>query len=213
MPATESPCASNWKIRSSPKGMVKRDVIEVVTPGVAFSDKVLEQKQNNYLAAIAFPHSLANGDEIVGLAFVDVTTAEFNVQRVSVYDNCRNRLRRFTLPKFSFRNATTKAMQQLLKQSIYRIVLETRRLDFQFRLRVRAPYQSFQDTNAEGLRDRTDAPRHYRRGRRDELSAGNTEGKSPASPKNRAVQHERIYSAGSIDKTQSGNHDIARRSN
>src|SRR5208283_4343545 len=27
----------------------------------------------------AFPHSLANGDEIVGLAFVDVTTAEFNV--------------------------------------------------------------------------------------------------------------------------------------
>lgn len=61
------------------KGIVKRDVIEVVTPGVAFSDKVLEQKQNNYLAAIALPHSLANGDEIIGLAFVDVTTAEFNV--------------------------------------------------------------------------------------------------------------------------------------
>ena len=37
------------------KGIVKRDVIEVVTPGVAFSEKVLDQKQNNYLAAIALP--------------------------------------------------------------------------------------------------------------------------------------------------------------
>jgi DNA mismatch repair protein MutS len=35
------------------KGIVKRDVVEVVTPGVAFSDRVLEQKQNNYLAAVA----------------------------------------------------------------------------------------------------------------------------------------------------------------
>jgi len=61
------------------KGIVKRDVIEVVTPGVAFSDKVLEQKQNNFLAAVALPHSLAAADESVGLAFVDVTTAEFRV--------------------------------------------------------------------------------------------------------------------------------------
>ena len=61
------------------KGIVKRDVIEVVTPGVAFSDKVLEQKQNNYLAAIALPSAIASAQEIVGLAFIDVSTAEFNV--------------------------------------------------------------------------------------------------------------------------------------
>jgi DNA mismatch repair protein MutS len=59
------------------RGIVKRDVIEVVTPGVAFSDKVLEQKQNNYLAAIALPHALASADESVGFSFVDVSTAEF----------------------------------------------------------------------------------------------------------------------------------------
>ncbi len=61
------------------KGIVKRDVIEVVTPGVAFSEKVLEQKQNNYLAAVALPSPLAAGDDIVGIAFVDISTAEFGV--------------------------------------------------------------------------------------------------------------------------------------
>jgi DNA mismatch repair protein MutS len=59
------------------KGIVKRDVIEVVTPGVAFSDKILEQKQNNYLASVALPHALASAEETVGFAFIDVSTAEF----------------------------------------------------------------------------------------------------------------------------------------
>ena len=59
------------------KGIVKREVIEVVTPGVAFSDRVLEQKQNNYLAAIALSSPLATGTDTVGFAFVDVSTAEF----------------------------------------------------------------------------------------------------------------------------------------
>ncbi|MGB2958656.1 MAG: DNA mismatch repair protein MutS [Bacteroidota bacterium] len=59
------------------KGIVKRDVIEVVTPGVAFSDKVLEQKQNNFLAAVALPSAVAAADDPVGFAFIDVSTAEF----------------------------------------------------------------------------------------------------------------------------------------
>jgi len=59
------------------KGIVKRDVIEVVTPGVAFSDKVLEHKQNNFLAAVVLPHVLATGQDTIGFAYVDVTTAEF----------------------------------------------------------------------------------------------------------------------------------------
>jgi len=64
------------------KGIVRRDVIEVVTPGIAFSDKVLEQKQNNFLAAIALPSPLATGDDSVGFAFVDVSTGEFNTSEV-----------------------------------------------------------------------------------------------------------------------------------
>jgi DNA mismatch repair protein MutS len=59
------------------RGIVKREVIEVVTPGVAFSDQVLDQKLNNYLAAIVLPTPLATGADAVGFAYVDVTTAEF----------------------------------------------------------------------------------------------------------------------------------------
>ena len=61
------------------KGIVKRDVIEVVTPGVAYSDRVLDQKQNNYLACVALPSAVAGGEETVGFASVDVSTAEFQV--------------------------------------------------------------------------------------------------------------------------------------
>ena len=61
------------------KGLVKRDVIEVVTPGVSFSDKVLEQKQNNYLAAVALSSPLATSDDTIGFAFIDVSTGEFGL--------------------------------------------------------------------------------------------------------------------------------------
>ncbi len=53
------------------KGIVKRDVVEVVTPGVVFTDKILEHKKNHYLAAIAF------GKEHAGMAFVDASTGDF----------------------------------------------------------------------------------------------------------------------------------------
>ncbi|MEO1051008.1 MAG: DNA mismatch repair protein MutS [Bacteroidota bacterium] len=53
------------------KGIVKRGVTELVTPGLSFNDNVLEQKQNNYLAAIHF------GKEQHGVAFLDVSTGEF----------------------------------------------------------------------------------------------------------------------------------------
>ncbi len=64
------------------KGLVKRDVVEVVTPGVSFSDSVLDQKQNNYLLAIALPSAIATGADLIGIAFIDVSTGEFNVSEL-----------------------------------------------------------------------------------------------------------------------------------
>ena len=61
------------------KGIVKRDVVEVMSPGVAFSDKVLELKQNNYLAAVALPSPLATSEDRIGFAFIDVSTGEFGL--------------------------------------------------------------------------------------------------------------------------------------
>ena len=59
------------------KGIVKRDVIEVVTPGVAFSDKLLDHKKNNYLMAICIKSSSNDSDGEAGVAFSDISTGEF----------------------------------------------------------------------------------------------------------------------------------------
>lgn len=55
------------------KGIVKREVVEVVTPGVTLSDKLLDHKKNNYLLAISVL------DQICGLSFCDISTGEFYV--------------------------------------------------------------------------------------------------------------------------------------
>lgn len=55
------------------KGIVKRGVTELVTPGLSMNDNVLEQKRNNYLASI---HYTKDG---VGIAFLDLSTGEFFV--------------------------------------------------------------------------------------------------------------------------------------
>lgn len=54
------------------KGIVKRGVTELVTPGIAINDKLLEHHSNNFLAGIHF----AENDEY-GLAFLDISTGEF----------------------------------------------------------------------------------------------------------------------------------------
>jgi DNA mismatch repair protein MutS len=53
------------------KGIVKRGVTELVTPGVATSDKLLEHNSNNFLA------SLHITEEKIGIAFLDISTGEF----------------------------------------------------------------------------------------------------------------------------------------
>lgn len=55
------------------KTIVKRGVTEIITPGVAISDKLLDHKSNNFLAAIYFEKDL------VGLSFLDISTGEFLV--------------------------------------------------------------------------------------------------------------------------------------
>jgi DNA mismatch repair protein MutS len=54
------------------KGIVKRGVTELVTPGVSLNDNVLDVRKNNYLAAVHV------GDEnLYGVAFLDISTGEF----------------------------------------------------------------------------------------------------------------------------------------
>ena len=55
------------------KGLVKRGVIELVTPGVAMGDNILPSKENSFLASIYF------GKQQTGVAFLDISTGEFYV--------------------------------------------------------------------------------------------------------------------------------------
>lgn len=54
------------------KTIVKRGITEVVTPGVALSDNILENKTNNYLAALS-----VGKNDIYGLALLDISTGQF----------------------------------------------------------------------------------------------------------------------------------------
>ncbi len=53
------------------KKLVKRGITELVTPGVAINDNVLDHKENNFLAAVHF------GKNDIGVAFLDISTGEF----------------------------------------------------------------------------------------------------------------------------------------
>lgn len=55
------------------KGIVKRGVTELITPGVAINDKILDHKSNNFLASIYY------NENNVGIAFIDISTGEFLV--------------------------------------------------------------------------------------------------------------------------------------
>ena len=60
------------------KKIVKRGVTELVTPGVAFNEQILEQKENNYIAGLTF-HK-----DSCGAAFLDVSTGSFHVAEGSL---------------------------------------------------------------------------------------------------------------------------------
>jgi len=60
------------------KGLVKREVVKLITPGTVLEDGLLEQKSNNFLAALGI-----NGDE-AGLAFLDISTGELLATEVEI---------------------------------------------------------------------------------------------------------------------------------
>ncbi len=60
------------------KGIVKRGITELVTPGVSLNDNVLEARKNNYLASVYFNKKEA------GISFLDISTGEFLTSQGSI---------------------------------------------------------------------------------------------------------------------------------
>lgn len=59
------------------KGLVKRDVIRVITPGTVLENSMLDENKNNYICSLYFE----NGQ--VGLCFADISTGELQVNEIS----------------------------------------------------------------------------------------------------------------------------------
>ena len=59
------------------KGLVKRGVIDLVTPGIVMGDNILSNKENNFIASVYF------GRNNTGVAFLDISTGEFYVSEGS----------------------------------------------------------------------------------------------------------------------------------
>ena len=65
------------------KGLVDREVVRVVTPGTVIESALLDQKTNNYLAAVSVGSA---AEERVGLAYVDITTGEFLATELALHE-------------------------------------------------------------------------------------------------------------------------------
>ena len=66
------------------KSVVRRDVVRLVTPGTLTEDNLLDARANNYLLAIARLRSSGAGGDRIGLAWIDISTAEFIVSECAV---------------------------------------------------------------------------------------------------------------------------------
>ncbi|GAK49939.1 DNA mismatch repair protein mutS [Candidatus Moduliflexus flocculans] len=69
------------------KGIVKREVVRVVTPGTALDATILDARENNYIAAVFSPAMLgekpSQKDQLVGVALIDLSTGEFYLGELS----------------------------------------------------------------------------------------------------------------------------------
>jgi DNA mismatch repair protein MutS len=66
------------------KGLVRREVVETITPGAVFADDLLDGARNNFLCALRVDHGPAGG--IVGVAAVDVSTGELRLATAPLVD-------------------------------------------------------------------------------------------------------------------------------
>ena len=99
------------------KGIVKRGVTELVTPGVAVNDKLLDNKNNNFLAALYLD------DKENGIAFLDISTGEFFVAQGNL-EYMDKLLQSFQPSEVLISKGKQKLFQESLDQKYYTFQLE-----------------------------------------------------------------------------------------
>src|SRR5690606_1933972 len=100
------------------KGIVKRGVTEMVTPGTAINDKLLEHKSNNFLAGVHFA-----GDNLFGLCFLDLSTGEFLIAEGD-REYADKLLQSFAPSEVIFERHKQKAFRELFDARMYTYTLD-----------------------------------------------------------------------------------------
>ena len=100
------------------KGIVKRGVTELVTPGVATNDKLLEHNSNNFLAALHFQN------ENFGVALLDISTGEFFVAEGNS-EYIDKLLQTLKPAEVVFQRSAQKTFKELFGNKFYTYTLES----------------------------------------------------------------------------------------
>ena len=99
------------------KKIVKRGVTELVTPGVALNDQVLDHKSNNFLAAVHFLN------DRYGVAFLDISTGEFFLAEGNA-EYIDKLLQSFSPSEVLFQKQNRNAFEQLFGDKFYTFKLD-----------------------------------------------------------------------------------------
>jgi len=99
------------------KNIVKRGVVELVTPGVALNDKLLDQKSNNYLASIHI------AKKEFGISFLDISTGEFLVAQ-GTHSYIEKLIQSFNPSEIIYSNNKKKAFEEYFGEKHYTYDLE-----------------------------------------------------------------------------------------
>ena len=99
------------------KTIVKRGITEMVTPGVSYNDEVLNQKTNNFLAAVHF------SKKGIGVSFLDISTGEFLLAQGNA-EHIDKLLQSFRPSEILFQKQKKKQFEEAFGTSFFTYMLE-----------------------------------------------------------------------------------------
>ena len=95
------------------KGMVKREVVQLITPGTAIESKNIDAKSNNYLAALSI-----TGEQRFNLAYADLSTGELKAAQLSSVEEVINELSSLKTKEVVFEEAKHLELQSDLQTKL-----------------------------------------------------------------------------------------------
>ncbi|MCX7879646.1 MAG: DNA mismatch repair protein MutS [Ignavibacteria bacterium] len=97
------------------KGIVRREVVEIVTPGVTLYDRLLSEKRNNYICSVFFRSQNDFISTVLGVAFCDVSTGEFYVSEMS-FERAREFLEVYQIKEIVVSKSQKNLIEELLNK-------------------------------------------------------------------------------------------------